>query len=267
LNFLREWSVLGMDLTVSAFSPDGRYLLTGTSTGTLAIWDVMTGRNLASMLIGDNPIVFLAFLNGGSRILSRDESGAFVLLNFDGSQLTVRSRSEQTALVNWAIQDWQLDGNNLQLLMARPSPRDFSTTALINLIELSLGDTISAEAASTGIPGHIARFVSQGRILIYEEREHRLHLYTAEDMSWLDTFPLPFDIATLNSMSYDAAHNQVFLIDFDRSLSTFNLEDGEVNSYRNAGEQLSQCFDASGSPNQYLCAPAFGESRRRDYGL
>jgi WD40 repeat protein len=243
LRFLREWSLLGIDVTKSSFSPDGRYLFTGSRIGSIAVWDVLTGRNLTTLLVHDSALVFLAVLNGGSRILSRDESGEFALLDFNGNQLTVQTRSEQGALASYAIQDWQADAKGVRLLVVRQSSTNFSTSELVNLIELSLGASISAEETSTGLNGNLARFVSDERVLIYEQRENRIHLYGLEGMQWQDSIELPASIASLNYLAYDVAHEQLLLLDYDRSLSLFSLTLGLVRSVDNALTLLDRPAD------------------------
>jgi WD40 repeat protein len=238
LRFMREWSLLGIDVTKSSFSPDGRYLFTGSSSGSIAVWDVMTGRNIATLLVHDSPLVFLAVINGGSRILSRDENGEFAVLSFNGSQLTLQSQAELGALASYSIQDWQGEGDSLRLLVVRKPAETFSTNDLINLITLSLGTSISAEESSTGFTGNLARFVSDERVLIYEQREQSVHLYALEGMQWQDTIELPVNVASLNDLAYDASHEQVLLVDYDRSLSLFSLSFGVTRQIDNVAALL-----------------------------
>lgn len=80
---LRQWGNTNMSFTGTAFSPDGRYIVSGTSEdpdlGTcpppeakLTLWDAATGEMIWEVETNGNATTGKAFINGGSQIATVD---------------------------------------------------------------------------------------------------------------------------------------------------------------------------------------------------
>jgi WD40 repeat protein/tetratricopeptide (TPR) repeat protein/tRNA A-37 threonylcarbamoyl transferase component Bud32 len=59
-----------------AFSPDGRYVLTGSADQTAKFWDAATGRQLGKPLAHDGPVLAVAFSPDGRMILTCSQRSA-----------------------------------------------------------------------------------------------------------------------------------------------------------------------------------------------
>jgi WD40 repeat protein len=62
-------------LTDAAFSPDGRWIATGSRDGPIRIWDARSGHGLASLPSHASPVDSVAFTPDGREILSTSEEG------------------------------------------------------------------------------------------------------------------------------------------------------------------------------------------------
>ncbi len=68
----------GATLTTGALHPDGLIYIVGTTTGTLAIWD-LKNQVLAGTMGGGSPVVDVVFSNNGYHIAAAHENGVIVI--------------------------------------------------------------------------------------------------------------------------------------------------------------------------------------------
>jgi WD40 repeat protein len=68
---------IGIDFEVTsvAFTPDGRYIVSGWSTGIIAVWNVEIGGVIALMLGHSKAVVSVAFASDGRQVVSGSEDG------------------------------------------------------------------------------------------------------------------------------------------------------------------------------------------------
>ncbi len=76
---LRSFSGHTDQIESAVFSPDGRFVLSGSSDKTLKLWDVATGKELRSFSGHDGPVESVAFSPDGKRLLSGGWDSAFKL--------------------------------------------------------------------------------------------------------------------------------------------------------------------------------------------
>ena len=80
-----------MEVNSVAYSPDGRFIASGSNDGTVRVWDVRSGEDALSPLhSGDGPIWSLAFSLSGRRVAAGTESGIVCMWALHGSHATLQ---------------------------------------------------------------------------------------------------------------------------------------------------------------------------------
>ena len=88
------------DITAVAFSPDGNYILTGSSDNTARLWETSSGRQLHVLQGHDGNVVAVAFSPDGRRILTGSWDGTARLWEISsGRQLRVLQGHERNVTV------------------------------------------------------------------------------------------------------------------------------------------------------------------------
>lgn len=72
-----------------AFSPDGKILSTGSENGVIQFWDVMSGREIASVKIADAPIQSIAWSPGAELLAVGTTRGALIVTRSNGRESAV----------------------------------------------------------------------------------------------------------------------------------------------------------------------------------
>jgi len=78
---LQTLSAEGEEIVSLDFSPNGKFLATGSDNGTVRIWDIDTGMELASMLAHYSWVNAIEFNPGSDMVVSGDQNGALNLWN------------------------------------------------------------------------------------------------------------------------------------------------------------------------------------------
>ena len=87
-------------ITAVEFSPDGKYILTGSEDNSARLWDVATGR-LMQTFQDNEDIKFLAFLPGGEQIFSVNEKGNICIWNIrNGDRIREFSLGDVGGMIN-----------------------------------------------------------------------------------------------------------------------------------------------------------------------
>jgi WD40 repeat protein len=79
-------------VTSLAFSPNGRWLATGSWDKTIKIWDVQTGLEVQTLVGHDRSIYSIAFDSSGGWLASGSEDGKINLWRSSGSADQTRPR-------------------------------------------------------------------------------------------------------------------------------------------------------------------------------
>ena len=79
-------------MTSLAFSPDGRWLASGSWDKTIKIWDVETGLEVQTLVGHDHPVYSIAFDPSGQWLASGSEDGKINLWRWGRTAEQARSR-------------------------------------------------------------------------------------------------------------------------------------------------------------------------------
>jgi WD40 repeat protein len=77
-----------------AFAPDGKTLVSGNSDGTLKLWEVGTGRELATLMGREYTAYSVAFSPGGKTLASASDDGTVRLYFAATEEEIARQRSK-----------------------------------------------------------------------------------------------------------------------------------------------------------------------------
>lgn len=231
LNLEREWQFGDLNIHQIAFSKNGRYLITGSNTGALAIWDVLTGRN-ATLLhtLHDSAVETIITLENGN-ILSRDEDGdfAWLQLNDDG---TVTQIGEEM-LASYRLFDVHDSPDGLRLVVGgRVNGNDIDVVQILQMTPDGELDT-----STTGVDGQFGLFAHDGASLVVYQSQ-RLLVFDSDSMIREAVVYSPPDMATINHMQSDSTGRHILLIDYDRGLHLFDIDQESIRSVNNSGALL-----------------------------
>jgi WD40 repeat protein len=86
-----------------AFSPDGRWLISGSRDGTVSLWDVQSGKLRSTFRGHSQGVVFLNFLVGGQRIVTGSRDGTAKLWDFPVKQRSTVIKADEDSGQCWAL--------------------------------------------------------------------------------------------------------------------------------------------------------------------
>ena len=89
------------DNTIHAlnFSPDGKYLASGGSNGTIYLWDIATGKHVSTLVGHENWVSSVAFSSDGKYLVTGSNDTTVKVWN-------VNNRTELTSLLSIGEKDW-----------------------------------------------------------------------------------------------------------------------------------------------------------------
>ena len=216
--------------------------MTASSNGTMAIREIATGRLIASLSgVHDNPVELLTFVDGQSRIVSRDRSGDFALLQFDGTNLDLIDRFESGALQSYNVVDWYVEGDNLRLLMMRDVDWSFNDSELINIVDFDLTGDFEAQTTTTAIYGTFGTFSEDGdSLLVYDRAYDTVSAYDSYSFDLILSTPVPETLLSAVHMQRDHRTGNILLIDYDNELYIYDSVDEIIYQVEETNALLEQ---------------------------
>jgi WD40 repeat protein/energy-coupling factor transporter ATP-binding protein EcfA2 len=161
-----QMTLAGHDGPVTAvtFSPDGRFIATGSSDTSVRLWDAATGQTLFTLQDHERAVNDVAFSPDGSRLVSAGEDGRLVVWNTEtGARLVSRSGD------NGPIRAIAFSPDGAQLAAANDDAtlRIWQTDGWVSLY-LSFGhDDALTDVAYTGDGRLLATSGRDGRIIFW----------------------------------------------------------------------------------------------------
>ena len=179
------WHVRRADITQAAYSPDSQFIATGSSDGSLTLWQP-DGTLLTTLAaVHDSPVTQVYFLPGYTtpRLLSRAENGDFALLSFDGRNLDVINRE---TLAGYRVLDVHLSETQIQFVVQRITPDD-APRSVIQVLDMASDGTL--QGSTTGVNGRYAHFITAGNTTTREQQvlvygRESADIYSADSMTW-----------------------------------------------------------------------------------
>ncbi len=168
-NCVRSFSGHGDNVTCVAFSPDGKYLVSGSDDITVRLWDVREGRKIWSFTRHTDKINHVIFSPDGRLIASASEDGKVCLISLQGDLfLDINGRSASILSVAFSpdskliasagssgiIKIWDMYGQSIRTIN---SGIDNSTSAVSfdqkgeNIIIGSLDGNLYSASLSEGV--------------------------------------------------------------------------------------------------------------------
>ncbi|MGH9456750.1 MAG: hypothetical protein ACRD2J_03820 [Thermoanaerobaculia bacterium] len=214
----------GADLDLS---PDGR-LLAALQGDTLSVWDVPTGRSIASAKLPPAPSrsVFrtsIGFQGGAVRVYRTFPGPVLHIDEFDPASRRWASLASIPLHRRAGFFDVSRDGSTLLL-------RDAGTGGW-TLANAASGETRASLGSDDGAPDGWARFLPDSRVFIYSPDSRQFVLFDAAGKRLRD-YPAPPARLTVPSMpregwlTYGVLRAGANLVDYD--LRLLNLETGET---------------------------------------
>jgi len=155
-----------------AFSPDGRYIATGSYDTTVRLWESKTGKEILTLKGHVGPISSLAFSPDGSRIAAAASSGAVCLLNPHGQRDFKTYYKEYVN--NLTSISFSHDGNQLILVSID------GTTHMWNAITGQSVQPVQPSQSSGSVsPGNNKHCILQQKV--YDEDSSKYPLWLVRD--------------------------------------------------------------------------------------
>ncbi len=222
-----------------AFSPDGRYVLSGARDGILRLWSVETGELVATLLGHFAEIKTCMFSPDGAQILSASED--HVLRLWDISHIeqrrTAHSHAVQGRRSAMGALAFSLDGR--YALSASSDAESWNASILVWDVQNEKRRPLYTLQVQNGLI-HTCVFSPDGRYILGTLSDYTIHLWETQTGKALRTFA--GHTAYVNALAFSPDGNHLLSASDDFTLRLWNLQTGApLHTFQGHTARVSAC--------------------------